>query len=200
MYSQNATQNTSHYEHEYVMKLCIFLGIFGVHRYYVKRRYSGILYQLTFGLYFIGWISDILKLRNGDFVDCYGQPIIKDQQGPKPQLSSVSDSTSTALLLICMFGGWLGIHRLYTGKIVYGAYPSIVIYGFAFVIGILTIFTGSFDNAVSMVVPLLAILLLPHLILWFIDFFTILFEQYTDAEGRKIRNPKQTRYDRKIRG
>jgi len=39
--------------------LWFFLGIFGVHRFYLERHVSGIIYLLTLGLFGIGWLVDI---------------------------------------------------------------------------------------------------------------------------------------------
>lgn len=42
--------------------LCSFLGWIGVHKYYEGKIGMGILYTLTLGLFFIGWIVDIFIL------------------------------------------------------------------------------------------------------------------------------------------
>lgn len=42
--------------------LCIFLGWIGAHKYYEGKTGMGILYTLTLGLFFIGWIVDIFIL------------------------------------------------------------------------------------------------------------------------------------------
>lgn len=42
--------------------LCIFLGMFGAHKFYEGKIMMGILYICTFGLFGIGWIVDIIKL------------------------------------------------------------------------------------------------------------------------------------------
>ena len=42
--------------------LCLFLGIFGAHYFYNKRFVLGILYLLTTGLFWIGWIVDCIRL------------------------------------------------------------------------------------------------------------------------------------------
>ena len=43
--------------------LLTFLGYFGVHRFYMKKWISGILYLLTGGLFFIGYIYDFWTLN-----------------------------------------------------------------------------------------------------------------------------------------
>jgi TM2 domain-containing membrane protein YozV len=43
--------------------LLTFLGIFGVHRFYMKKWISGILYFLTGGLFLIGYLYDYCTLN-----------------------------------------------------------------------------------------------------------------------------------------
>lgn len=42
--------------------LCIFLGMFGAHKFYEEKIGMGILYFLTAGIFGIGWIVDIILL------------------------------------------------------------------------------------------------------------------------------------------
>ena len=42
--------------------LCIFLGWMGAHKYYEGKIGMGILYTFTLGLFFIGWVVDIIIL------------------------------------------------------------------------------------------------------------------------------------------
>lgn len=42
--------------------LCIFLGLFGAHKFYEGKIGMGILYLLTAGLFCIGWIIDIISI------------------------------------------------------------------------------------------------------------------------------------------
>lgn len=54
------------------LALCIFLGMFGAHRYYVGKIGSGVLWTFTAGCFGIGWIVDIFTVALGGFYDSNG--------------------------------------------------------------------------------------------------------------------------------
>ncbi len=54
------------------LALCFFLGGLGVHRFYVGKIGTGILYLCTAGLFGIGWIIDFFSILFGHFRDKYG--------------------------------------------------------------------------------------------------------------------------------
>ena len=43
--------------------LLVFLGMFGIHRFYMGKWLTGILYLLTFGFFMIGYLYDLLTLN-----------------------------------------------------------------------------------------------------------------------------------------
>ena len=49
--------------------LCFFFGIFGAHRFYVGKAGTGLLWLMTFGLFGIGWLVDLLLIAAGAFSD-----------------------------------------------------------------------------------------------------------------------------------
>ncbi len=55
--------------------LCLFLGLFGVHRFYVGKRFTGVIYLCTLGLLFVGWLHDLGAIRRGKFRDNVGAPL-----------------------------------------------------------------------------------------------------------------------------
>lgn len=68
--------------------LCIPpLGIFGVHRFYVGRPFTGILYLLTAGLFMVGLIIDIVIIAMGMFADGKGRPVRFWQPDPLKRLA-----------------------------------------------------------------------------------------------------------------
>ncbi|MBQ8518106.1 MAG: TM2 domain-containing protein [Agathobacter sp.] len=40
--------------------LCLFLGLFGAHKFYEEKMGMGFLYFFTGGLFGIGWMADII--------------------------------------------------------------------------------------------------------------------------------------------
>ncbi len=49
--------------------LCLFLGYLGIHRFYVGKAGTGILWALTGGMFALGWLVDLLMLAIGSFYD-----------------------------------------------------------------------------------------------------------------------------------
>ena len=82
--NQEQTQKQSQPSYDFPPKdwltallLCIFLGGFGGHRFYVNKNGSAILYLFTFGLFGIGWFIDLILILIGSFTDSMGRPLVK---------------------------------------------------------------------------------------------------------------------------
>lgn len=55
--------------------LCLFLGFFGAHRFYVGKTGTGILWLFTFGMFYVGWFIDLFAILFGGFKDKNGYPL-----------------------------------------------------------------------------------------------------------------------------
>ena len=42
--------------------LCVFFGVFGIHRFYEEKKITGFIYLFTFGIFGLGWFFDIILL------------------------------------------------------------------------------------------------------------------------------------------
>ena len=55
--------------------LSIFLGFFGIDRFYIGRTRSGIVKLVTLGIFGIWWLSDIILIASDYRKDAKGQPL-----------------------------------------------------------------------------------------------------------------------------
>ena len=55
--------------------LCVLLGVFGVHRFYVGKVGTGIIQLLTFGGLGIWVLVDLIRIATQTFKDSDGLPI-----------------------------------------------------------------------------------------------------------------------------
>lgn len=75
--SNNYVVQTSDKSKKTALWICIFLGLFGGHLFYVGRAGRGFLYMFTLGLFSIGWLIDIFAILAGNFKDGAGVPLRK---------------------------------------------------------------------------------------------------------------------------
>lgn len=70
--------------------LCLLFGVLGVHRFYVGKFWTGLLWLLTGGLVLIGWVIDLISILTGTFTDKQGQevcqPLCIRKEGDKAKM------------------------------------------------------------------------------------------------------------------
>lgn len=71
----NYTTVTSDKSKKTALILCVLGGFFGLHQYYVGKIGTGLLYTCTGGLFFVGWVLDLIKIATGAFKDNAGAPL-----------------------------------------------------------------------------------------------------------------------------
>jgi TM2 domain-containing membrane protein YozV len=69
--------------------LCVLIGVWGVHRFYVGKVGTGLLMLFTLGGFFIWWIIDLILIATESFKDHEGRKI------PYTSLTSTTQSTTS---------------------------------------------------------------------------------------------------------
>ncbi len=81
-------------------------GFSGAHRFYYGKKMTGILYFLTFGLFFIGWVVDFF--------------LIPQMERESTQRYSSGRYSYNISWLLLTYLGVFGVHRFYLGKWISG--------------------------------------------------------------------------------
>ena len=72
---ENKTMAKSEKSRLAVALLALFLGELGIHRFYVGKIGTGVLWLLTGGVFGIGWLVDLICIVLGSFKDSDGNEI-----------------------------------------------------------------------------------------------------------------------------
>ena len=77
--------------------LCILLGWTGAHKFYMGKIGMGILYLLTFGLFYIGWIGDLFSM----IVRKFSKNSSDNPKGIKKVLPYIAAALCALMLVSC---------------------------------------------------------------------------------------------------
>ncbi len=140
-YGSASSANVSPYTLQVMAPLALFLGVLGVHRFYVGRYRTGALQAGLFVMSIVTgglpifllplvmWIVlDLAWILSRDFRDAKGRRIMRRDSDDKRSYSatqalnrradpSVSQSSRGIALLLAIPLGWCGVHRFYVGRV-----------------------------------------------------------------------------------
>jgi len=58
-------QKASSHNSDHIFALCLYGGVFGLHRFALGKWFSGLVYAFTCGLFLFGWLTDLFQLFLG---------------------------------------------------------------------------------------------------------------------------------------
>lgn len=177
--------------------LLLFLGGFGVHKFYVRRTLGGIV-MLILNITIIGaiislilWIIDFIQLLRGNFKDVEGKCIKIENYDTENRANNYEVSTKSGIvcLLLSLKLGIFGVHRFYAGKIGSGIimlllFVTFIIFGRMVVTGLY--YYNEADTILGVIV-MCFILVITLTVWWIIDLISILRGKFKDSEGKYIK-------------
>ena len=206
--TENGTNNYEVSTKNGIVCLLLFipLGLFGVHKFYVRKTLGGIV-MLILTITIIGaiislilWIIDFIQLLRGNFKDAEGKCIKIENYDTENRANNyeVSAKSGIACLLLFLKLGIFGVHRFYAGKIGSGITMLLL-----FVTFIIFYFYNSWShmyniwshmvsglyyyNEADTILGVIVICFITLTVWWIIDLISILRGKFKDSEGKYIK-------------
>lgn len=77
IFTPTSARETSQKNRTIALLLCIFFGYLGIHRFYVGKKGTGVIWMFTAGVVGLGWIIDLVTIAIGGFYDSTGD-VLRD--------------------------------------------------------------------------------------------------------------------------
>lgn len=77
IFTPTSARETSQKSRTIALLLCIFFGYLGIHRFYVGKKGTGVIWMFTAGVVGLGWIIDLVTIAIGGFYDSTGD-VLRD--------------------------------------------------------------------------------------------------------------------------
>ncbi len=81
--------------HCFGLAMLWWAGLGGLHRIYVGKTFSGVVYLLTWGLFGIGQLFDVIRLLSGQFHDGENRPILLDSDKEAARLAQAVEDVQS---------------------------------------------------------------------------------------------------------
>lgn len=126
--AQSVHRPVSTKNHTTALLLAIFLGALGIHRFYVGKTGTGILWLLTGGVFGIGWFTDIIWVLSNCFEGWDGAPVVSKKgqariaaQGYGAQRNAVCEAFCWVYIALAALGAiftWISAFVMRNGVFV----------------------------------------------------------------------------------
>lgn len=85
------------------MVLCVLLGYVGIHRFFVGKIGTGIVWFFTLGCFGVGWVIDIVMVLQGKFKDKASLPILIPADITRDKKRTITIGAATAAAAVFCF-------------------------------------------------------------------------------------------------
>lgn len=126
--------------HTVALLTAIFLGGLGIHRFYVGKTGTGIIWLLTAGVLGIGWFCDIVFLLSGCFDDWEGNLVLSERAQKRAaernfepsRITEIVTWIAVAIACVCLALETASVIALYFPSLFFAPYFTASFFSIAF--------------------------------------------------------------------